>query len=60
MARRTRSEPSLRVTPIAHDRAASWGVALVEALIGYTWLLSALDKMLNPGFRKGLMAFSTS
>ncbi len=56
MARRARSEPSLHVTPIAHDRAASWGVALVEALIGYTWLLSALNKMLNPGFRTGLAA----
>jgi len=56
VARRARSEPSLHVTPIAHDRAASWGVALVEALIGYTWLLSALNKMLNPGFRTGLAA----
>ncbi len=56
VARRARSEPSLRVTPVAHDRAASWGVALVEALIGYTWLLSALNKMLNPSFRTGLAA----
>ena len=42
--------------PAVQDRAASWGVALVEAVIGYTWLLSALDKMLNPGFRSGLAA----
>lgn len=38
----------------AHDRAAAWGLALVEALIGYTWLLSALDKILSPTFRSGL------
>ena len=54
--RRTRSAPRMHATPAAPDRAASWGVALVEALIGYTWLLSALDKILDPGFRAGLAA----
>ena len=31
-----------------------WGLALVEAVIGYEWLVSALNKLLNPGFRPGL------
>lgn len=34
--------------------AARWGVAAVEAAIGYEWLLSALNKLLNPGFRLDL------
>jgi thiosulfate dehydrogenase [quinone] large subunit len=29
-------------------------VAVVEAVIGYEWLLSALDKILSPTFRSGL------
>lgn len=43
-------------TSVAGARAATWGVALVEALIGYEWLLSALNKMLSPTFRSGLTA----
>jgi len=37
-----------RVTP------AAWGMALVEAVIGYEWLLSALNKILSPSFNAGL------
>jgi thiosulfate dehydrogenase [quinone] large subunit len=33
---------------------AALGVAVVEAVIGYEWLLSALDKFLSPTFRSGL------
>lgn len=28
--------------------SACWGLALVEAVLGYEWLLSALDKLLSP------------
>lgn len=31
-----------------------WGVALVEAVLGYLWLVSGLNKLLNPRFRPGL------
>jgi hypothetical protein len=30
------------------------GLALLEAIMGYVWLLSALDKLLSPTFRSGL------
>ena len=33
---------------------AAIGVAIVEAIIGYEWLLSALDKILSPTFLSGL------
>jgi hypothetical protein len=36
-------------------QTAGVGLAFVEALIGYEWLLSALNKMLNPTFRSGLV-----
>lgn len=39
---------------VAHHRAPAWGLALVEAAIGYTWLLSGLNKILDPGFGPGL------
>ena len=31
-----------------------WGLALVEAVLGYLWLVSALNKLLNAQFRPGL------
>ena len=31
-----------------------WGLALVEGVIGYLWLVSALNKWLNPQFRPAL------
>jgi hypothetical protein len=36
--------------------AARWGVALVEAAIGFEWLLSGLNKILNGHFTAGLAA----
>jgi thiosulfate dehydrogenase [quinone] large subunit len=33
---------------------AAWGVALVEAAIGYEWLLSGLNKVLSADFSSGL------
>ena len=36
------------------DTPARWGLALVEGVIGYVWLLSALNKWLNPHFRPSL------
>lgn len=35
-------------------RATRWGIALVEAAIGYEWLLSGLNKFLNGHFTAGL------
>ncbi len=48
-----------RVTPIsravaAPATAAALGVAIVEAAIGYEWLLSGLNKVLSPNFVSGL------
>lgn len=34
---------------------AAWGLALVEIIIGYEWLLSALNKMLSPQYRPGFV-----
>ena len=31
-----------------------WGLALIEVVLGYLWLLSALNKLLNPKFRSAL------
>lgn len=42
----TRSSP--RLTPTA------LGLSVIEALIGYEWLVSALDKILSADFRSGL------
>ncbi len=39
---------------IARAQPAGVGLAIVEAVIGYEWLLSALNKMLSPIFRSGL------
>ena len=50
------ASPTLRTdVPAARGvLLAVWGLALVEAVIGYEWLLSALNKLLNPRFRSGL------
>jgi len=29
---------------------AAWGIALVEAILGYEWLLSALNKLMSPSY----------
>lgn len=33
---------------------AAWGLALVEAVIGYEWLISGLDKVFSPKYLPGL------
>lgn len=38
-----------------HTQPAALGLALVEAVIGYEWLLSALNKILSPSFSSGLV-----
>jgi thiosulfate dehydrogenase [quinone] large subunit len=48
-----------RVTPISRAVAApatavAWGVAVMEASIGYEWLLSGVNKVLSPNFVSGL------
>lgn len=35
-------------------RPAAWGLAMVEAVIGYEWLLSGLDKVLSARYLPGL------
>jgi thiosulfate dehydrogenase [quinone] large subunit len=40
--------------PVVGAQTAAVGLAMVEALIGYEWLLSALNKILSPTFRSGL------
>jgi thiosulfate dehydrogenase [quinone] large subunit len=50
-----------RVTPFSKAAAmpispAVWGVAVVEAAIGYEWLLSGLNKVLSADFSSGLAA----
>jgi thiosulfate dehydrogenase [quinone] large subunit len=40
--------------PVVRVQTAAVGLALVEALLGYEWLLSALNKILSPTFRSGL------
>ena len=50
VARALRSDPADQ----PDSTAARWGLAGVETMIGYAWLLSALNKWLNPGFRPGL------
>lgn len=52
-SRAARERPRVVVRAQATATAA-WGLALVEALIGYEWLLSALNKILSPTFRPGL------
>ena len=41
-------------------RAGRWGLALVEAAIAYEWLVSALNKILDPQFGGGLAMLSVS
>jgi len=36
-------------------RLAAWGLAMIEAIIGYEWLLSALDKLFSPVYRSGFV-----
>lgn len=48
------TESRTEAVPIARPHVAALGLALVEALIGYDWLLSALNKLLSPTFRSGL------
>jgi len=36
------------------DLPARWGLALIEAVIGYEWLISALNKILDSHFSAGL------
>jgi thiosulfate dehydrogenase [quinone] large subunit len=44
------------VVSAAGVQTAAVGLALVEAVIGYEWLLSAVNKILSPSFRTGLAA----
>src|SRR5579871_3301175 len=39
---------------LTSGRAGRWGLALVEAAIAYEWIVSALNKMLDPQFGGGL------
>lgn len=48
-----RPQPRLRPR-ISGIRPGRWGLALVEAVLGYLWLVSALNKLLNAHFRPGL------
>ncbi len=53
---RDQARPRTRTAPVARSLAATWGMILVEGLIGYEWLLSGLNKLLSPTFRSGLTA----
>ncbi|HXT34969.1 MAG TPA: hypothetical protein VN837_05275 [Chloroflexota bacterium] len=53
------ADHAYKVTPFTRARsapagAAAWGVAVVEAAIGYEWLVSGLNKVLSPDFSSGL------
>lgn len=50
----THGSRSAIAATLAHVSPATWGVALVEAAIGYEWLLSGLNKLLSPDFSSGL------
>lgn len=39
---------------LTDGRAGRWGLALIEVAIAYEWLVSALNKMLDPRFAAGL------
>jgi len=41
---------------ITRGQAARWGLIVVELLIGYEWLVSGLNKVLNRGFFSGMSA----
>ena len=54
-SRQGTARPRVRLhARISGVRPGRWGVALVEAVLGYLWLVSALNKLLNPRFRVGL------
>lgn len=42
--------------PRATPNFSAWGLALVELVISYEWLISALNKVYSPAFRPGLAA----
>ena len=42
--------------PVSTPNFSAWGLALVELVIGYEWLISALNKVYSPTFRPGLAA----
>lgn len=48
-----RPHPRLRPR-ISGIQPGRWGLALIEAVLGYLWLVSALNKLLNARFRPGL------
>lgn len=48
-----RAHPRLRPR-ISGLHPGRWGLALVEAVLGYLWLVSALNKLLSAQFRPGL------
>jgi thiosulfate dehydrogenase [quinone] large subunit len=56
MNRAARGVAGLRALPTALARVtpAVWGLALVEAAIGYEWLLSGLNKVLSTNFSSSL------
>jgi hypothetical protein len=45
-------EDSLRASrlPISALPLAAWGIALIECVLGYEWLLSALNKLMNQDY----------
>lgn len=53
---RTLASAAVHTTPATTPQRspAAWGLALVEAAIGYEWLLSGLNKLLSPTFGSGL------
>ncbi|HWE61796.1 MAG TPA: hypothetical protein VHB98_08800 [Chloroflexota bacterium] len=55
-AGRARSGAGMRGVPaaLAQATAGAWGLALVEAAIGYEWLLSGMNKVLSADFSSGL------
>lgn len=56
-ARKDSISTGYEARPVARVQAqpAALGLAAVEAVIGYEWLLSALNKMLSPAFSSGLV-----
>src|SRR5690242_3242572 len=54
MATRTHSSTPAIPSAAAKVSPAAVGLAVVEATIGYEWLLSGLNKVLSPDFGSGL------
>lgn len=52
--RTVRPHPRLRPR-ISGIQPGRWGLALIEAVLGYLWLVSSLNKLLNARFRPGLV-----